>query len=193
ARPERFLQMCSGNNMFFCNLTTPANFFHMLRRQLVMPFRMPAVLMSPKSLFRHPLVMSPISDLTEGGFQEVIGDTEVKAKDVKKLILCTGKIYFDLLDERQKSNRKDVALVRVEQLHPFPRKKILAEINKYKGAKLVWAQEEPENMGAWTFLLRMFPEVRMELVSRKAAASPATGYYKLHNKEQEEIVQKAFA
>ena len=123
----------------------------------------------------------------------MIGDTEVKPKDVKKLILCTGKIYFDLLDERQKSNRKDVALVRVEQLHPFPRKKILAEINKYKGAKLVWAQEEPENMGAWTFLLRMFPEVRMELVSRKAAASPATGYYKLHNKEQEEIVQKAFA
>jgi len=193
ARPERFLQMCSGNNMYFCNLTTPANLFHMLRRQLVMPFRMPAVLMSPKSLFRHPSVMSPITDFTEGGFKEVIGDTDVKPKDVKKVLLCTGKIYFDLLDERQRTGRKDIAIIRMEQLHPFPRKKVLAELAKYKDTKVLWVQEEPENMGAWTFLLRMFPEVRMELVSRKAAASPATGYYKLHNKEQEELVSKAFA
>lgn len=193
ARPERFLQMCSGNNMYFCNLTTPANFFHMLRRQLVMPFRMPAVLMSPKSLFRHPSVMSPISDFTDGGFVEVIGDNEVKAKDVKKVILCTGKIYFDLLEARQKANINNIPIIRLEQLHPFPRKKLLAELNKYKGAKVLWVQEEPENMGSWTFLLRMFPEVKLELVSRKAAASPATGYYKLHNKEQEEIINKALA
>ncbi len=193
ARPERFLQMCSGNNMYFCNLTTPANFFHMLRRQLVMPFRMPAVLMSPKSLFRHPSVMSPISDFTDGSFREVIGDEEVKAKDVKKVILCTGKIYFDLLEARQSKNIKNIPIIRIEQLHPFPRKKIMAELDKYKGARVLWVQEEPENMGSWTFLLRMFPEVKMELVSRKAAASPATGYYKMHNKEQEELINKALA
>ena len=193
ARPERFLQMCSGNNMYFCNLTTPANFFHMLRRQLVMPFRLPAVLMSPKSLFRHPSVMSPVSEFTDGSFREIIGDSEIKSKDVKRVILCTGKIYFDLYDARQAAGIKNIPIIRVEQLHPFPRKKIMEELAKYKGAKVLWVQEEPENMGAWTFLLRMFPEVKMELVSRKAAASPATGYYKMHHKEQEEIMNKALA
>lgn len=193
ARPERYLQLASGNNMYICNLTTPANYFHMIRRQLEMPFRMPCILMSPKSLFRHPLVVSKIDEFTKGKFREVIGDDYADPKKVKKVLLCNGKVYFDLLEKQQADKRKDVAIIRVEQLHPFPKKQVMAELKKYKVDMVYWVQEEPENMGAWSFILRVFREVTKDVISRKAAASPATGYSKVHKQEQEDLVNKAFS
>lgn len=189
ARPERFLQLSAEYNMIVCNPTTPANIFHLLRRQVAWEFRKPCIMFSPKSLLRHPLVVSPIKDFTNGSFQEVIDDGIVNAKEVKKVVLCTGKVYYDLLEAQAKKKTKDVALVRVEQLHPFPEKQLNAVLKKYKGAKLVWTQEEPANMGYWSFMLRYM--TGMELISRKASASPATGYSKVHKAEQEKIVSQA--
>ncbi|MCC9136872.1 2-oxoglutarate dehydrogenase E1 component [Pontibacter silvestris] len=193
ARPERFLQLASENNIFVTYITTPANFFHMLRRQLALPFRKPAVNMSPKSLLRHPLVSSPIEDFTSGGFKEVIGDDYAEAGSVKKVLLCTGKIYFDLLEEQQNNKRNDVAIIRMEQLAPFPKVQLEAELQKYNNAKIYWVQEEPENMGAWTYILRLMRHQIEDVISRKPSASPATGYMKVHVKEQQEIVARAFA
>ncbi|MTI20683.1 2-oxoglutarate dehydrogenase E1 component [Fulvivirga sp. RKSG066] len=192
ARPERFLQLAAEENIIACNITTPANFFHMLRRQLAWEFRKPCVVFSPKSLLRHPKVISPIEEFTKGGFQEVIGDSYVTNKSVKKVVMCTGKVYYDLLEEQQEKKIKDVALVRIEQLHPFPFKQLDAQLKKYKDAKLAWVQEEPSNMGYWTYMLRTLTDKNIELVSRKASASPATGYAKVHKEEQARIVEKAF-
>jgi 2-oxoglutarate dehydrogenase E1 component len=189
ARPERFLQLSAEYNMIVCNPTTPANIFHLLRRQVAWEFRKPCIVFSPKSLLRHPLVVSPIKDFTNGSFQEVIDDGIVNAKEVKKVVLCTGKVYYDLLEAQAKKKTKDVALVRVEQLHPFPEKQLNAVLKKYKGAKLVWTQEEPANMGYWSFILRYM--TGLELISRKASASPATGYSKVHKAEQEKIISQA--
>lgn len=193
ARPERFLQMAAGYNMFVVNITSPANFFHLLRRQLAMPFRMPCIVMSPKSLLRHSKVISPKEEFLGGRFREVLDDPQADPKSVKKLLLCTGKIYYELLEVQEESKRKDVAIVRIEQLYPFPKNQVNDILLKYKKAKMYWVQEEPENMGAWTFLLRVMRNAAIELISRKATASPATGYGKMHKKEQEEIIQKAFA
>lgn len=193
ARPERFLQLSADYNMVVANITMPSNFFHLLRRQLTWPFRKPLVVMSPKSLLRHPKVMSPLDEFTSGRFKEVLDDPSVDVAKVKKVLLCSGKVYFDLLEEQEKNNRKDVAIVRIEQLHPFPKKQVQAILEKYNKAKVSWVQEEPENMGAWTFILRSYKEVQLELISRKASASPATGYSKMHAKEQAEIVQRAFS
>ncbi|MHA6250209.1 2-oxoglutarate dehydrogenase E1 component [Pontibacter sp. CAU 1760] len=193
ARPERFLQLSAENNMFVTYITTPANLFHFMRRQLALPFRKPAINMSPKSLLRHPLVMSPIEDFTSGGFREVIGDAFADAKAVKKVLLCSGKIYFDLLEEQQKNSRQDVAIIRLEQLAPFPKVQLEAELGKYKNAKIYWVQEEPENMGAWTYILRLMRKQVEDVISRKASASPATGYNKVHVKEQQEIIDRAFS
>ncbi|PWK24484.1 2-oxoglutarate dehydrogenase E1 component [Arcicella aurantiaca] len=194
ARPERFLQLAAEENIIVTNLTTPANIFHALRRQLAWNFRKPLVTMSPKSLFRHPKVMSPISEFIDGSFQEVYGDNFVDAKKVKKVLLCTGKVYFDLLERQEKENRTDVAIVRVEQLHPFPATKVQAELDKYPKAKVAWVQEEPENMGYWSFVIREFGWKPFDsLVARKKSASPATGFLKVHNIEQAELVDRAFA
>jgi 2-oxoglutarate dehydrogenase E1 component len=192
ARLERFLQLCAEYNMIVANITLPANYFHFLRRQLAWPFRKPAVVMSPKSLLRHPMCVSSIDELTQGGFHELIDDWTVNAKDVKKVLVCSGKVYFDLYNEQQAKKRTDVAIVRMEQLFPLPEKQLDALVEKYKGAKFVWVQEEPENMGAWNYILRMYRKINWELSARKASASPATGYNKVHVKEQEEIVRKAF-
>ncbi|MGI4761487.1 MAG: 2-oxoglutarate dehydrogenase E1 component [Janthinobacterium lividum] len=192
ARPERFLQLAAENNIVVSNITTPANFFHALRRQLTWSFRKPLVVMSPKSMLRNPLCVSPIEDFTSGRFQEVLGDSFAEAKKVKKVLLCSGKVYYDLLDEQQKSDRKDVAIVRLEQLHPFPKKQLAAELAKYPKAKLIWVQEEPENMGYWNYLLRFMRRELEDVVARKPSASPATGYNKVHVKEQKEIVARAF-
>lgn len=192
ARFERYLQLAAGNNMYICNFTTSANIFHALRRQLAMPFRMPLIVMSPKSLLRSTKAASPIEEFTKGKLKEVIGDDYAAKASVKKVLLCTGKVYYDLLDEQQKNKRKDIAIVRLEQLYPFPEKKIVAELNKYKKAKVVWVQEESKNMGAWDFIQRLFNKTKIELVSRKASASPATGFHKVHVAEQKEIVKKAF-
>ncbi len=192
ARPERFLQLAAENNIIVANITTPANFFHALRRQLTWSFRKPLVVMSPKSMLRNPLCVSPVEDFTSGRFQEVLGDSFAEASQVEKVLLCSGKVYYDLLDEQQKSDRKDVAIVRLEQLHPFPKKQLDVELAKYPNAKIYWVQEEPENMGYWNYLLRFMRRELEDVVARKPSASPATGYNKVHVKEQKEIVARAF-
>ncbi len=192
ARPERFLQQAAEYNMVVANITTAANFFHLLRRQVAWEFRKPCIVFSPKSLLRNPLVASPISEFTSGSFTEVLDDPNATAKDVKKVILCTGKVFYDLQEVQQKKKIKDAAVVRIEQLFPFPEKQLKDLLKKYKGAKLVWAQEEPLNMGYWSFIQRMMPDEKIQGVTRKASASPATGYNKVHKIEQEKIVNQAF-
>ncbi len=194
ARLERFLELCADNNIVIANITTPANLFHVLRRQLAWQFRKPLVIMSPKSLLRHPLVVSPLADFTQGEFKEIIDDSFVKAKEVKKVLLCSGKIYYELLERQQTEKRTDVAVVRFEQLYPLPQKQLDDLLKKYKGAQVCWVQEEPENMGAWSYILRrLYKTVNIEVVSRNEAASPAVGYLKAHNESQKEIINKAFA
>lgn len=193
ARPERFLQLSAENNMIVANLTTPANIFHALRRQLTWEFRKPLVVMSPKSIFRHPKVVSPIEEFTKGKFQEVIGDSYVDKAKVKKVLLCSGKVYFDLLERQEKDKRKDVAIIRLEQLHPFPAKQVDAELAKFKGADVYFVQEEPENMGYWSYVIREFGWSKFKgLVARKKSASPATGFLKVHGVEQANLINKAF-
>ena len=192
AKPERFLQLSAEYNMVVANLTSAANFFHLLRRQIVWEFRKPCIVFSPKSLLRHPGVASPVDDFTKGTFQEVIDDPEANAKDVKRIVLCSGKIYFDLHEFRQKKKIKDTAVIRLEQLHPFPEKQLRTILGKYKYNKIMWAQEEPNNMGALSYILRMMPKDGLEYVTRKGSASPATGYSKIHKIEQEKILNRAF-
>jgi 2-oxoglutarate dehydrogenase E1 component len=193
ARPERFLQLAGEYNIVITNITKPANFFHALRRQLAWPFRKPLVNMAPKSLLRHPKAISDISELTRGRFLEVIGDESVKAKDVKKVLICSGKVYFDLLEKQIADKRKDVAIIRLEQLFPFPEKQLAAELAPFKNPDLVWVQEEPENMGAWSFILRQLRHTNIQVVARKVSASPAVGYLKVHNQEQIQLIQAAFS
>ncbi len=197
ARPERFLQLAADCNMIVANVTTPANLFHILRRQLAWPFRKPLVLFTPKSLLRHPRCVSSVADLTDGTFREVIDDPAVKSPGrVRRLLLCTGKIYYDLLERKQQLGKKaePVAIVRVEQLYPMPHRQLDALMKKYHKAEVFWVQEEPKNMGYWTFWLRHQEYARhWQLISRKAAASPATGFHSQHLQEQEEILRKAFS
>jgi 2-oxoglutarate dehydrogenase E1 component len=192
ARPERFLQQAAEYNMVVANITTASNFFHLLRRQVAWEFRKPCVVFSPKSLLRNPLVASPVSEFTSGTFTEVMDDPNANAKDVKRVILCSGKVFYDLQEVQQKKKIKDAAIVRLEQLFPFPEKQLKDVLKKYKGAKLVWAQEEPLNMGCWSFIQRMMPDEKIQGVTRKASASPATGYNKVHKVEQEKIINQAF-
>lgn len=193
ARPERFLQLAAEWNMVVANLTTPANIFHALRRQVKWEFRKPLVIFSPKSLLRHPEAVSSMKELTEGTFQEIIDDSSVNAKDVKRLLLCTGKVYYDLKAKQVKDKRKDVAIVRLEQLYPMPEEQSWKLIEKYKNAEKVWVQEEPKNMGAFTFLRRYTQFDDFKLIARKSSASPATGYASVHAQEQAKIVNNAFS
>ncbi len=194
ARPERFLELAADYNIVVANITTPANFFHLLRRQLTWNFRKPCIVMSPKSLLRSPEVISPLEDFTNGRFREILDDDYADPKKVTKLLFCTGKIYFDLLHEQKKSKRKDVAIIRIEQLFPFPEIQMVDIRKKYsREAKVLWVQEEPENMGAWTYILRKYRHNVDEGVFRPPSASPATGYSKVHHEEQQKIVNKAFA
>ncbi|TAE85385.1 MAG: 2-oxoglutarate dehydrogenase E1 component [Bacteroidetes bacterium] len=192
ARPERFLQLCANWNIQVCNITTPANYFHVLRRQIHRKTRLPLVLMTPKSLLRHPACVSKLADFTTGKFQQLIDDEQAKAKDVKRVLFCTGKIYYDLLERQQKENRKDVAIVRLEQIYPLPETEMDEVFAKYKKAEFCWVQEEPKNMGYWTFLLRREENFKLRLISRKASASTATGFSKVHAKEQLQIIDEAF-
>ena len=163
----------------------------MVRRQVTWDFRKPAVVFSPKSLLRHPGVVSPMKEFTSGKFREVIGDDFVTNKNVTKVLFCSGKVYFDLLEEQKKKKRKDVAVVRVEQIYPWPQKQIDAIVKKYNNPKLVWVQEEPKNMGAWSFVKTRI-DMDIDIVGRKFSASPATGYSKVHKEEQVALVTKAF-
>lgn len=196
ARIERFLELCADENMILANCTLPANYFHLLRRQLVREFRKPLVIFTPKSLLRHPKVVSPLKDFTEGVFQEVIDDANVAAKDVKRVLFCSGKVYYDLLEKQETDKRKDVAIVRVEQLFPIPAEQLKAIRKKYNKAKeFVWVQEENENMGAWSYYCRklMGTEIAFTgFVARKESGSTATGYMKQHVAQQAEILNKSF-
>ncbi len=200
ARLERYLQLCGEDNMQVVNCTTPANFFHVLRRQLLRKFRKPLIVMSPKSLLRHKLCISSLDDFKPGSsFKTVIGETEklIACDKIKKVVLCSGKVYYELLEARK---TKDIAIVRLEQYYPFPKKALARELKQYKNAQVVWCQEEPMNMGAWSFLDRLIEEVLLEIkikakrpvyAGRKTASSPAAGYAKIHKKQQEELINEA--
>ncbi|SDT13463.1 2-oxoglutarate dehydrogenase E1 component [Maribacter dokdonensis] len=194
ARMERYLQLCAKDNMYIADVTTPAQMFHILRRQMKANFRKPLIIFTPKSLLRHPKAVSKIADLTGGGFQEVIDDETADAKKVKSLIFCTGKFYYDLLAVKEENSRDDVALVRVEQLFPIPEKKMKEAIAKYKNADdIVWAQEEPRNMGAWSHLLMHFDEARtFRVASRRFYAAPAAGSSVRSKARHQQVIDYVF-
>jgi len=192
ARAERYLQLCAENNMYVANVTTPANFFHLLRRQVKNKFRIPLVVLTPKSLLRHPEVVSDTNALEKGRFQEILDDEEVTTSLVKKVILCSGKVYYDLLAFRRDKKIKDTALVRLEQLYPLPKTQLTALRKKYKRAKKwLWVQEEPENMGPLTHIVRHLSDFNLTCISREESASPAVGNSKVHQMEQDDLVQRA--
>ena len=194
ARLERFLQSSAEFNVTVANITTPANFFHALRRQLKRDFRKPLIVMSPKSLFRHPECISDIKDLqTNNKFIEVMDDQTADPKKVKTLLLCSGKVYYDLLAEQREHNRTDTAIVRMEQLYPYPKTHMEAIFKKYEKAKVRWVQEEPLNMGSWQYLLSFWRDPNIEFIGRKVSASPATGFKKVHDQQQKDLVKAAFA
>jgi 2-oxoglutarate dehydrogenase E1 component len=193
ARMERYLQMCAELNMVVTNITTSANFFHVMRRQLTWPFRKPLVNFSPKANLRHPGTYSLKTAFTQDGFREVLDDeTITDPAAVKKVLFCSGKIYFDLLDYKQKNIQVNVALVRLEQIHPLPVKQLDALHKKYAKATWFWVQEEPLNMGAASFLQVYLKSFNYGVISRQPSASTATGYIKVHAQEQAELVETAF-
>ena len=193
ARMERFLQQCAELNMVITNITTAANFFHALRRQLAWPFRKPLIEFTPKANLRLPGSFSDLSDFTNGGFKEVIDDAAVtEPAAIKKALLCSGKVYFDLLEKQQKENRTDIAIIRLEQLYPLPQNQLDVLYKKYSKAIWYWVQEEPMNMGAATFLRMNLKNINFYIISRQASAATATGYSKIHAKEQAEILTAAF-
>ncbi len=194
ARMERFLQMCAELNIIITNITTSGNFFHVLRRQLAWSFRKPLINFSPKANLRHPGSYSLISEFTEGKFKEVLDDVFVKdAAAVKKVLFCSGKIYFDLAERQLKESRKDIAIVRLEQIYPLPQNQLDELYKKYNKAIWHWVQEEPLNMGAASFLRMNLKNINFYIISRTQSASTATGYAKIHAKEQAQIIDMAFS
>jgi len=178
--------------MTVADCTTPANFYHLLRRQMKRDFRKPLIVFTPKSLLRHPKVVSSLSELAEGEFQEVIDDI-INPDKVKKLVFCTGKFYYDLLAEREKLEREDVALVRIEQLFPLHKEKIQTIIDRYKNVSdYVWAQEEPQNMGAWSYLLQRFELVNLQVASRAFYAVPAAGSSTRFKRRHQRVIDMVF-
>ncbi|MEQ9266014.1 MAG: multifunctional oxoglutarate decarboxylase/oxoglutarate dehydrogenase thiamine pyrophosphate-binding subunit/dihydrolipoyllysine-residue succinyltransferase subunit [Balneolaceae bacterium] len=198
ARLERFLQLCAEDNMQVMNLTTPAQYYHMLRKQALQETKKPTILMTPKSLLRHPMATSSTDELANGKFYPFIQDLELTdAKKLKRLVVCSGKVYYDLLNYRTENNIEDVAIARLEQFYPFPDNDIKEYLKSLSGVKeVIWCQEEPKNMGAWSFVASRFMEVlakgqKLSYVGRQAAASPATGQKKIHDKEQATLVEDA--
>lgn len=200
ARLERYLQLCAENNLIVGNFSSPANYFHALRRQTLMPYKMPMILMTPKGMLRHPLNASSVEELTSGKFKHIIDETPVNKEIVRKVLICTGKIYFELESERIKRNIHDIAIVRVEQLYPFNTELFTDTIKSYTNAQSVcWVQEEPKNMGAWGYLLPIFVDAaenikkQVKYIGRKASAATATGIYQIHIVEQQEIIDSALS
>jgi len=203
SRLERYLQLCAERNMVVANITTPANYFHALRRQLKRNFRKPLVLMTPKSLLRHKLAVSSLAEMGPGTrFRSVIDEVDAIAppEQVRRVVLCTGKVYYDLLARRRELGIRDVALVRMEQLYPYPKVSLPKALTPYRNAEMLWCQEEPSNMGAWQFMDRRTEAVltaiggaakRLRYVGRHAAASPSTGLARVHAAEQADIVARA--
>ena len=192
ARIERYLQLCAEDNMIVANCTTPSNMFHLLRRQMKRDFRKPLVVFTPKSLLRHPKAVNTIEELAEGEFQEVIDDV-LEPKNIKKMVFCMGKFYYDLLAEREELNRDDVALIRIEQLFPLHKEKIQNIIDKYPNVEeYIWAQEEPRNMGAWSYMLQRFELVNLTVRSRKFYAVPAAGSSTRFKKRHRAVIDSVF-
>jgi 2-oxoglutarate dehydrogenase E1 component len=214
ARPERFLQMCAGDNWIVANVTTPANYFHILRRQLHRNFRKPLVLMTPKSLLRHKLAVSKLKDFARGSsFHRVLWDDAELGTDyglsatalvpddkIKRVVLCSGKLYYDLLEERDARGIDDIYLMRIEQFYPFPALSLNKELARFKRAQMVWCQEEPKNQGYWSFIEPNLEWVlgrigakhkRATYVGRPSAASPATGLAREHKSQQDALVDAA--
>ena len=193
ARIERFLSLCANNNIQIINATTPANFFFFFFRQVHRSFMVPLIIFTPKSLLRHPKCISDLDLFTKGGFQELIDDDNVIQQQVRRVIFCSGKIYYDLLAKKDKYQAKDIALIRIEQLHPWPTKQVDKVIKKYPNTRRwIWVQEEPENMGAWRYVREKITSVNLQVVARLASGSPAVGLNKLHVLGQEEILGKIF-
>ena len=194
ARMERYLQLCAKDNMFVANCTTPANFFHLLRRQMKGDFRKPLIVFTPKSLLRHPKAVSKVKSLTDGAFQRVVPDEEVTVKKAKTLVFCSGKFYYDLIDARMEKERMDVAIVRLEQLFPLPHEEIQAQLSRYHNVEdVVWAQEEPRNMGAWGYLLLHLPEAQqMRPVTRRYYGSPAAGSAVRFKNRHQQVIDYVF-
>lgn len=192
-RMERFLNQCAENNIQVANCTTPASLFHLLRRQMKRPFRKPLVLFTPKSLLRHPECISPLEDLSEGSFQSLIDDPEAKPELTERVILCSGKIYYDLKQEKIQKGFAETAIVRLEQLYPLPVNELEAVKQKYgKASRWIWVQEEPQNMGAWPFMMMKLKGFDMAVIARPPSASPASGSSQFHQAQQQKIIEKAF-
>ncbi len=200
ARLERFLMLAAEDNLQVAQVTTPAQYFHLLRRQVLRPWRKPLVVFTPKSLLRHPLATSSLEDLSNDRFHRVLADpVELEPSEVKRVLLCSGKVYYELMQHRKELERKDIAIVRLEQLYPFPKKALAQVLERYPArTRVTWVQEEPENMGAWPFLRlrfgeRLFGQYPLVGVSREESASPATGSASSHRIEQRELIDRAFA
>ena len=197
ARLERFLQLSAEGNMQVVNCSTAAQYFHVLRRQAGQRLRKPLVVMTPKSLLRFPDAASPIEQFTTGGFLPVIGDYSVDVSNVTRVLLCSGKVYYDLFAERKKLGDSSIAMVRVEQFHPFPKNLLVTELSRFPNATDIrWVQEEPENMGGWSFmeprLLKMLGAAQtLRYIGRLPSASPATGSHTIHQMEQQRLVSEA--
>jgi 2-oxoglutarate dehydrogenase E1 component len=199
ARLERFLQLCAENNMQVCQPTTPAQIFHLLRRQMIRPFRKPLVIMTPKSLLRNKDAVSPLQDLARGSFYTVISEVNeaIEASAVRRMVLCSGKVYYDLVNARRERELVDTVVLRVEQLYPFPHKALEAELRKYPNlVQVSWCQDEPQNQGAWFFVQHHIAEAlkdgqRLSYAGRPASASPAVGYYDKHYAQQKELLAAA--
>jgi len=196
ARLERFLQLCAGDNMIVCQPTTSAQLFHLLRRQIKVNFRKPLVLMTPKSMLRLPAACSPVQDFVKGSWKRVIADDAAPAPEAtRRVILCSGKLYHELIAQRTKAATKDVAIVRVEQLHPFPADELKPILDRFAKAEVCWVQEEPRNMGAWRFvqgkMMDHFAGRAVQYIGRPDASSPAVGSLKMHQQQQDRILVDA--
>jgi 2-oxoglutarate dehydrogenase E1 component len=194
ARMERYLQLCAKDNMFVANCTTPANLFHLLRRQMKTNYRKPLVVFTPKSLLRHPQVVSRKIEFTHGQFQPLLSDNEVNNQEVTSVVFCSGKFYYDLYKFREEHNRFDVALIRLEQLFPLPVSEIETELTKYPNAKeKVWAQEEPRNMGAWSYLLLQYPKAsQFRPATRRYYGAPAAGSATRYQRRHQQVIDYVF-
>jgi 2-oxoglutarate dehydrogenase E1 component len=197
-RLERFLQLCAENNLQVCYPTTPAQYFHLLRRQVLQETVRPLIVMTPKSLLRLPAANSTVEDLTSGGFQPVITDVSITNKEkIKRIVLCSGKVFYDLDTARENARDERVAIVRLEQFYPFPSEKLQEIFASYKNAtEIFWTQEEPQNMGGWTFVESRLRQIlpansKFKYVGRSASASPATGSYAIHELEQKKLVDES--
>ncbi|MBX3044214.1 MAG: multifunctional oxoglutarate decarboxylase/oxoglutarate dehydrogenase thiamine pyrophosphate-binding subunit/dihydrolipoyllysine-residue succinyltransferase subunit [Candidatus Kapabacteria bacterium] len=201
ARLERYLQLCAENNMFVCNFTTPANYFHALRRQIIMPAKIPMIVMTPKGMLRHPMAVSAVADFTDGHFRHLIDDEHITDKSkVRRVLLTTGKLYYEILQERIKRNIDDIAIIRIEQIYPFHTELFFDILKSYSNTtEICWVQEEPKNQGAWSFLFGIFHDIlgkdfaKLRYIGRKASAATATGISKIHFKEQDKIIDTALS